>query len=140
MSPESTLCLLTAFLEVVVMSSRRLAGLITILCCIVFMLHNAGPASAESAAMNPDVGEAIMAIDLFAIRSTPDLDLEAQGASCMFGISSRATAILQVTGERSPLDKDDIGLVFEGRLRFYFGNRGQKISAIPHVGEDRTLR
>lgn len=108
------------------MSSRRLIVLIVLLACLAPLLLDSRHASAEPAALNPDVGQAQMALDLFVVRSTSELDVQAGGAALIFGLSTRATAFVQFSSESLPDGMNNSSaLVFEGRVRLYLGRRGQ---------------
>jgi hypothetical protein len=114
------------------MSTRRSIVLFALLSALLFLLVDMRPAAAESLAFNPDVGEAQMAIDLFAVRSTSELNVQAAGAALIFGLSTRATAIVQFSSESLPdAMNNSSALVFEGRVRIYLGHRGRHLSKEP---------
>ena len=116
------------------MSLRRSIALATLLSILTPLLLAVRPAFAEPAALNPDVGEAQMAIDLFAVRSTSELDVQSAGAALIFGLSTRATAIVQFSSESLPDGMNNSSaLVFEGRVRLYLGSRGKHVADAPRV-------
>lgn len=122
------------------MSTRRSIVLVALLSAVLCLLVDMRPAAAEALALNPDVGDAQMAIDLFAVRSTSELDVQAAGAALIFGLSTRATAIVQFSSESLPDGMNNSSaLVFEGRVRLYLGSRGKHVAEAPRVEVPRPV-
>lgn len=106
------------------MSTRRLAFAVAFVLCLVPSALFADPVADVPAALNPDVGDAQLAVDLFVIRSTDEISMDSGGVALMMGVSTRITAMVQFASEKVPWSTNDRGLVFEGRMRFYLGSKG----------------
>ena len=111
------------------MSGKRLVVLVVLVLCFLPNLLRAEPETPQPAALNPDVGDAQLVLDLFVTRSTEEVDIKQSGVAVMFGLSSRMTGILQFAKADVPWSENKDGLLVEGRVRFYLGRNSRTTTA-----------
>lgn len=122
------------------MSVRCRTGMLAMILSLATLHVIVRPASAESEFLNPDVGSAEMALDVFMIRGVQESDAKATGVALMYGLSTRATALVQLTSTDHTIGSFNHGLVVEGRLRIYIGGRNRHETDSPHPVDLRSPR
>ena len=122
------------------MSWRCRTGMLAMILCLAALHVVVESASAQVESLNPDVGSAAMALDVFMVSGVQESEVDVKGVALMFGLSTRATAMVQFSSTDYAVGSFNNALVVEGRLRIYIGGRSRNETDSPRPVDLRSPR